>query len=179
MRIAAVPVATGEDLSSEFEALYREHYALIYRTAYSITGSRPDAEDVLQTIFLRLLRRALPPDLENNPQGYLYRAAVNLSLNILRARTRRTMTELVEDLPTPLPDASEPDDEMRRRLLQAIAGLRPRAVEILILRYEHDRSDAEIAKMLGTSRGTIAVTLYRTRARLKKILLRTASGGDR
>jgi DNA-directed RNA polymerase specialized sigma24 family protein len=46
---------------------------------------------------------------------------------------------------------------------------------MLILRYEHNYSDAQIAKMLGKSRGTVAVTLYRTRARLKK-LLRAASG---
>jgi RNA polymerase sigma-70 factor (ECF subfamily) len=68
------------------------------------------------------------------------------------------------------------DDGLQRSLLDAIAQLNPRAVEILILRYEHDHSDAEIAKMLGTSRGTIAVSLYRTRARLKKLLLRATSG---
>jgi len=39
-----------------------------------------------------------------------------------------------------------------------------------VLRYEHDRSDADIARMLGTSRGVVAVTLYRARARLKKAL---------
>jgi len=43
-------------------------------------------------------------------------------------------------------------------------------VEILILHYEHDYSDAQIGKLLGTSRGVIAVTLYRARARLKKLL---------
>jgi RNA polymerase sigma factor (sigma-70 family) len=56
-----------------------------------------------------------------------------------------------------------------------MAKLSPSAVEILILRYEHNFSDAQIAKMLGKSRGTVAVTLYRARARLKK-LLRAAMG---
>ena len=46
----------------------------------------------------------------------------------------------------------------------------PKAASILILRYLHNYSDAEIAKLLGTSRGVIAVTLYRSRARLKKLL---------
>ena len=61
------------------------------------------------------------------------------------------------------PNGNDPD---------VIAQVKPRAVEILILHYEHDYSDAQIAHMLGTSRGTIAVTLYRTRARLKKLLSR-------
>jgi len=41
---------------------------------------------------------------------------------------------------------------------------------MLILRYEHDYTDAEIAGVLGTSRGVVAVTLFRARARLKKLL---------
>jgi RNA polymerase sigma factor (sigma-70 family) len=73
------------------------------------------------------------------------------------------------EMPLPSVDSSWPD-ELRRNLTEAIAKLRPRAVEILVLHYEHNYSDAEIAKMLGTSRGTVAVSLYRTRARLKKLM---------
>ena len=173
MSIAALPSMSDAALPGELEGLFQAHYRLIYRTAYSVTGSRQDAEDVLQTVFLRLLRRGFPPDFGRNPQGYLYRAAVNLSLNIKRTRKRQQLADGVERLLTPVPVAeSSTDDGLQRSLLDAIAQLKPRAVEILILRYEHDYSDAKIAKMLGTSRGTIAVTLYRTRARLKKLLLR-------
>jgi len=59
------------DHSHEFEALFRDHYLLVYRTACVITGSREDAEDVLQTIFLRLMRRAAPPDVAQKPKGIL------------------------------------------------------------------------------------------------------------
>jgi RNA polymerase sigma factor (sigma-70 family) len=48
--------------------------------------------------------------------------------------------------------------------------LSPKAAEILILRYVHGYSDAEIAKFLGTSRGTIAVSLFRSRSRLRKVI---------
>ena len=58
MPIAALVHAAGDTVANDFEALFREHYALVYRTAYSVTGNRQDAEDVLQTIFLRLLRPA-------------------------------------------------------------------------------------------------------------------------
>ena len=165
--------ASGEVLAQEFEEIFREHYQLVYRTAYSVTGSRQDAEDVLQTIFVRLLQRELPPDLVKNPKAYLYRAAVNVSLNVLRSRKRQRLTaEIVDPLEVPARDVDKPDNEIQRTLLDALAELKPRTVEMLILRYEHDYSDAEIAKMLGKSRGTIAVTLYRARARLRKLLKR-------
>jgi RNA polymerase sigma-70 factor, ECF subfamily len=175
MSIAAVP-STSPSSSDEvfvqaFGAIYREHYQLVYRTAYSVTGSRQDAEDVLQTVFMNLLDRDLPGGLIRSPKAYLYRAAVNAALNTVRPRKRHNLVDGVEDIEAPIPSASAgAGDLIRRKLLNAIAKLKPKEVEILILRYEHDYSDAEIAKMLGKSRGTIAVTLYRTRARLKKLL---------
>jgi RNA polymerase sigma-70 factor (ECF subfamily) len=177
MRTAAVRDPSEDALTKEFEDLFRDHYELIYRTAFSVTGSRQDAEDVLQTLFLRLLRRGGRPDLGPNPQGYLYRAAINLALNTLRARKRQHLTDGIDQLPAPVPASGpDPDDEIRRTLVQAIAQLRPRSVEILILHYEHEYTDAEIARMLGTSRGTVAVTLYRTRARLKKLMSAALAG---
>ena len=169
----ATVVRASEHLGQEFEEIFREHHQLIYRTAYSVTGNRQDAEDVLQTIFVRLLKRELPPDLWNNPKAYLYRAAVNVSLSVLRTRSRQRLAGDVEDLEIPTETSdSGPDDEIQRNLIDAMAQLSPQAVEMLILRYEHNYSDAEIAKMLGKSRGTVAVTLYRARARLKKLLKR-------
>ena len=144
---------------------------MTYRTAYGITGSSEDAEDVVQTIFLRLVRRELPPGLKKNPKAYLYRAAVNLSLNTIRGRNRRNLVGDPQVLETqPAVADSDPAEEMHRRLYQAVAELNPEAAHILILRYLHDYSDVEIAKLLGTSRGTIAVSLYRSRARLKKLM---------
>jgi DNA-directed RNA polymerase specialized sigma24 family protein len=59
---------------------------MIYRTAYSVTRSPQD--DVVQTLFLGLLRRGFPEGLKENPRAYLYRAAVNYSLNTVRLRGR-------------------------------------------------------------------------------------------
>jgi RNA polymerase sigma-70 factor (ECF subfamily) len=177
MSTAMVSSVSGEFPVQEFEEIFREHYQLVYRTAYSVTGNRYDAEDVLQTVFLRLVQREASPDLGKSPKAYLYRAAVNQSLNTVRSRKRRNLVDDdVERLETPVLAADSPaDDGIQRQLMDAIAQLKPWAVEILILRYEHNYSDAEIAKMLGKSRGTIAVTLYRARARLKK-LIRASSG---
>jgi DNA-directed RNA polymerase specialized sigma24 family protein len=51
MATATVPDLVGEPSMQEVEKLFREHYQLIYRTAYAITGRAEDAEDVLQTVF--------------------------------------------------------------------------------------------------------------------------------
>jgi len=91
MSIAAV--RSGEALSDEFEELFTEHYQLLYRTAYGITDNRHDAEDVLQSIFVKLLQNGLSPDLERHPARYLHRAAVNLSLNVLRTRKRQKLVD--------------------------------------------------------------------------------------
>jgi RNA polymerase sigma-70 factor (ECF subfamily) len=173
MSLTVTRSESGQSLTPEFEEIFREHYQLVYRAAYGVTGNRQDAEDVLQTIFVRLIQREIPPDLWKNPKGYLYRAAVNLSLNVVRSRKRQSLTGDVEQLEAQAPASrSTEEDEIRRNLRDAVARLKPKAVEMLILRYAENYSDAEIAKLLGKSRGTIAVTLYRARARLKKALLR-------
>ena len=163
-------------LGDELEALFLEHSRLIYRTAFSVTGSAQDAEDVVQTLFLQLLRHGMPPGLEKNPRGYLYRAAVNSALNSLKAGRRRTAATdaAARELPAfaPAQPGRDPDSEAerQRRLVDAIATLNPRAVEMLILRYEHSYSEKDIARLLGASRSVVAVTLFRARARLKKLL---------
>src|SRR6185369_15196154 len=104
----ALTDVTAGSLSHEFDQIFREYYQFVYRTAYGITGSSEDAEDVLQTIFLRLLRREFPPDLKRNPKAYLYRAAVNVSLNVVRLRQRHVLTGDAESFETPT-DSGEAD----------------------------------------------------------------------
>ena len=81
--IAIASREAARSLPEEFERIFREHSRFIYRTAYRVTGNREDAEDVLQTLCLRMLRRELPVDFEKNPKAYLYRAAVNVALNLV------------------------------------------------------------------------------------------------
>ena len=180
MSTAIMPKPTADN-AEEFEALFRQHYLLVYRTACVITGNREDAEDVLQTIFLRLIRRSTPPDINKNPKGYFYKAAVHLSLDTIRSRQREVLTpdfaaiegHIGADGPSTIQDALD------RRLVEALAKLTPRTVEVVMLRYVHDYTEPEIAKLLRTSRGTVAVTLFRARMRLRKLLRRSSFGGER
>jgi RNA polymerase sigma-70 factor, ECF subfamily len=172
MSTTTVPKKNSAPANPDFERIFREHASLVYRTAYAVMGNREDADDILQTVFLRLLRRVPAPDFGANPKGYFYRAALNLSLDTIKIRRRHPQgTENPEQVSAPLHSAEETfDDDMHRRLYEAIAQLSPEAAEILILRYVHNTSDAEIATMLGVSRTVIAVRLFRTRARLKELI---------
>lgn len=159
----------AEALDREFEETFREHHHMVYRTARGVLGNPTDAEDIVQTIFLRLLDRGISSDIRRNPRGYLYRAAVNESLNLIRSRKRLILVSDQDGIEAhDAPEPVESTDEIHRRLYEAISRLSAGWAEMLILRYVHKSSDAEIAKLLGKSRGTVAVTLYRARARLRK-----------
>ena len=159
-----------------FETIFKAHAQLMYRTAHGVLGTHHDAEDVVQTIFLKLIRQEFPPDLERNPEAYLYRAAVNASLSTIRSRRHEVLVESWQQFEKPAPGESDAD-EQHRRLYEAIAELKPDAAQIVILRYMHNKSDAEIARMFGVSRGAIALKLFRSRMKLKKLL--RESPGDK
>jgi RNA polymerase sigma-70 factor (ECF subfamily) len=166
---------TKTALPEEFERLYREHAPFVFRTALRITRNAEEAEDVVQTIFLRLLRRESCPD---RPRAFLYRAAVNAALDTIQLRRNRSEAADINQIEASLHSSDSIfKEKLYRQLHKAIAELNPTSAEILILRYMHNYSDAEIAKMLGKSRGVVAVTLYRARARLKK-LIRQFQGGE-
>lgn len=111
--------------AQNFDEIYRDHAPLVYRTAWGVLGSREDAEDVVQTVFLKLLQRESPVEIRTNPGGYLYRAAVNAALDILKARRRRpVLVEPVERLEIAAQTSeSHHLDELHRRLYAALDQL--------------------------------------------------------
>ncbi|MFN7941872.1 MAG: sigma-70 family RNA polymerase sigma factor [Thermoanaerobaculia bacterium] len=167
--------APGRDLAPGLEALFLEHRERVYRAAYRITGNPMDAEDVLQTVFVRLLRRE--ESLQPGPGGgaYVTRAAVNAALDVVRSRQRAGWAPLDEATLPPGPGNDRPDREheqreLARSLRQALSRLAPRAAEMFALRYFEGLGNRQIAELLGTSQGVVAVLLHRTRNRLRKQL---------
>jgi RNA polymerase sigma factor (sigma-70 family) len=92
-------------------------------------------------------------------------------LVIIKSRRRLALTDDPGDFAasTP-PDDSALAEKLHSRLYEAIAKLSPENAELVILRYVHNMSDADIAKTLGKSRAFVAVRLFRSRARLRKLL---------
>ena len=175
--VSALPRAMTEPdpaAAAAAAALFRDHHERVYRVARRITGRSEDAEDVLQTVFLRLVRREEPALRTEEAASYLHRAATNASLDLLRRR-KAARSEPIEDADrfedaTPRPDAVRQHDELRDKVRAALAERPPRAAEIFTLRYFDGYGNREIAALLGTSWSTVAVTLHRTRARLQKQL---------
>ena len=168
-------VIIGNTGLDDLGALFRDHYKGIFRVAYRITGSPSDAEDVLQTIFVRLTRDWTSRDLSPNPRGFLYRAAINASLDIVRLRKRANAVSLDVidfDQSSRLSVASPEDDfadvELRELIRHAVAKLVGRAATAFALRYFEGYDNKDIAEVLGTSQLVVAVTLHRARTRLRK-----------
>ncbi|HEV3459894.1 MAG TPA: sigma-70 family RNA polymerase sigma factor [Thermoanaerobaculia bacterium] len=186
---AAEP-ATGPP--ADLAAIFERHHGAVYRAAYRITGNAMDAEDVLQTVFTRLLRRPGSRDetgsherldLSQSAGSYLHRAAVNAALDLLRSRRRSRLVALGEveqelvDEEGPGPERRSSGRELGRRLRTAMSRLSPRQAEIFALRYLEGMGNLEIARQLGSSQTAIAVILHRARHRLQREL--QAPQGDR
>jgi len=158
----------------EFERIFQENHAAVFRAAFRITGSAEDAEDVLQTVFLRMLRRDRDAEPVGNIASFLHRAAVNAALDVVRARQHSRSVPLEDWQPVLAesshrrPDRVQAAGEIREWLRGALARLSPRAAQMFILRFFEGKDNPEIAREMDTTPGTVAVTLSRARDRLEQ-----------
>jgi len=161
--------------SSDFSRVFETYHGLIFRTAFRITGNAADAEDIVQTIFLRLFRQPDSSQPRSKEESYLRRAAINASLDVLKARQTDRAMPLNEHIAGTRPsDSGELKDCLRR----ALASLTPRSAEIFALRHFEDFSNQQIAEALNISQVLVAVTLHRTRRQLQKEI-RSYMGGTK
>jgi RNA polymerase sigma-70 factor (ECF subfamily) len=177
-------VRTGEDpvstIPKPLDELYEAHHAMVYRTAHRITGNAPDAEDVMQTVFMRMLKRDQPSENKpgaaeiENPESYLRRAAVNAALDIVRARQADNTLEL-EHMATSgsCTELRDLRDTMRR----ALSKLSPKTAEMVALRFFEGYTNPEIAKLMGMSQIVVAVTVHRARKKLQQELIKGTTKG--
>ena len=158
----------------DLERMFREHHGLVFRAAYRVTGNANDAEDVLQTVFLRMLKRDPGAEPVGNMASFLHRSAVNAALDLMR--TRQNIRNIPLDELEPVlaegshrsPDRLHVSGEIRDWLRLAMGRLNPRIAEMFALRFFEGKDNPEIAKLMNTTPGTVAVTLSRTRDRLQK-----------
>ena len=147
---------------------------MVFRAAYRVTGNAGDAEDVLQTVFLRMLKRDPEAEPVGNITSFLHRAAVNAALDLLRTRQHVRnipLDELEPVLAEPAhrsPERAQSSTEIRDWLRGAVARLNPKIAQMFTMRFFEGKENPEIARLLNTTPGTVAVTLSRTRDRLEK-----------
>ena len=150
-------------INADFERVYRECSDVVYRSAFRVLSNAADAEDVLQTVFLRFLRRDISLGAVDKVEAYLRRAAVNAALDIVRTR-RTKMTSLDELTHDPSIGAQQ---ELNSRLREALSRIDPKWAEMFVLRYVEGYGNKEIAMLLEMSQTLVAVTLFRARQKLQ------------
>lgn len=166
-----------KEQTAEMGSWFEEHHAMVLNAAYRITGNREDAEDVLQTIFTRLLANPRPLDPAENIQGYFYRCAINGALDLLRRRHGIQLSEADEEfemdtLPAPAgnPYQQLQEKEIEDWLRKTLLKVSPLSAEAFILSRLEGLDHQEIASLLETTPNSIAVLLHRVKAKLVKEL---------
>ena len=156
-----------------FEELVRAHQGIAFRTAFLLTGSAADAEEVAQTGFVKAWA-ALPrfrSGAEFRP--WLLRIVANEAHNRRRSTKRRAALALraaatdASGGAVPSPEATVVDDERRHALLTAVNRLAERDRDVLACRYFLELSEEETAEVLGVRRGTVKSRTARALARLR------------
>jgi RNA polymerase sigma factor (sigma-70 family) len=167
----AAPGAVRADLGEVF----RRDYQLVVGVAARVLGSRDEAEDVAQEVFLAFGRSSVPA---GEAGGWLSVAAAHTALNLLRSGRRRTARE---DRATVAADRVVPDVadavvtlEDRRRVRAALARL-PRTQAVALVLRHSGLSYTEVATALDMSPGSVGTTVRRAESALRKELTRHAS----
>lgn len=177
----AAILAMGEETTPptqapDFRELYESHSKSVYLTALRVTGNPADAEDVLQTVFVRLLDGGPGIDASRSPGAYLRRAAANAAIDVLRRRGVRGETDLAapDEGPEDRASASSRDSDegavLKERLRRALAGLSCDQAELFVLFHLEGYRYEELAELLELEPGTVGSRLHRIRAALKKEL---------
>ena len=157
-----IPVTSTTPLAG-FAELYERHCEAVFRAALRITGRPADAEDVLQTVFLRVLARGGNAEDVANPDAYFRRAAVNAAVDVLRRRELHAESAY-DDLAHA---AVQPPVLLKERLRRAIAVLESDDASLFLLRHVEGLSIEELAGMFTIEKNNVAVKLHRIRLRLQ------------
>ena len=150
-----------------FADLYERHYEAVFHAALRVTGNPADAEDVLQTVFLRIIARgARGGDVEEValPAAYFRRAAVNAAVDVLRRRELRA--DSVYDDSAPHAAVQSPL-LLKERLRRAIAVLDSEDASLFLLRYVEGLSIEELSGLFEIQKNNVTVRLHRIRHRLQ------------
>ena len=153
----------------EFEDIYRQHYAKMYRLARRLLYDPQESKDVVSEVFARLLRGGVMPD-SNKMEGYLMIAVHNRCRDVLSHKSMRERVEklyLQEAIESQTPTMG--DDERIERLMQFIeAELPPLSQEIFRLRFLREMSYEEVAQAAGVSKVTVYNHLSQSVQRIKE-----------
>jgi RNA polymerase sigma-70 factor (ECF subfamily) len=155
------------------DASLERHRRQVYALCYRFVGNHEDASDLAQDVFVRAFRGLRGFKSRASLGTWLYRIAVNVSLN--RVSVKAPVTETIDkrehrDLDAELPDSALLRAERSAEVRAAVAKLPRKQRATLILRVYHDLSHQEIADVLGSSVGAVKANFFHAMGNLKKLL---------
>ncbi len=153
----------------EFENIYRQHYARMYRLARTMLYDVDESKDVVSDIFARLLREKYQPQ-QSQMEGYLMTAVLNRCRDVISHKSIRKRVEklfLQESMQCQI--VSMNDDDRLERLMQFIESeLPPLSQQIFRLRFLSEMSYEEVAQAAGVSKVTVYNHLSQSVQRIKE-----------
>jgi RNA polymerase sigma-70 factor (ECF subfamily) len=160
-----------------FELLVDEYQGVLYHLALRMTGNSEDARDLTQNVFLKVWRNLGRYDASYRFYSWIYRIALNESLNFVQRRKRHD--ELDERIPadTPTPAAGAQAADRERLIQEAMQDLTPEYRQVIVLRHFQNLSYEEIAQMIGIPEKTVKSRLFTARQRLGVALTRRGVTG--
>ncbi|GAA2228488.1 SigE family RNA polymerase sigma factor [Streptomyces amakusaensis] len=152
----------------EFKAFVVSRWPRMLRTARLLTGNHHDAEDLVQAALAKAYVKWERVRRADDMDAYVWRIMINANADRLR------LIRVREWLTSGFPEAEAPDRTdciaERSALTEVLQELPPRQRAVVVLRYLEDRSETEVARMLGTRVGTVRSHTARALRRLREQL---------
>jgi RNA polymerase sigma-70 factor (ECF subfamily) len=154
----------AQHVAGELETVFEEHWSRVYNVVFRLVGDQDEAQDLALETFWQYYRK--PPAKQENLSGWLYRVALNLGFNALRARKRRSQYEaeagdkVIEDGQVPEPEQEIILAEQRKEVQDILGQMKPRSAQLLVLRYS-GFTYAELAAVLKIKPTSVGKMLAR------------------
>jgi RNA polymerase sigma-70 factor (ECF subfamily) len=157
-------------MATDIAQLVKDHHAVVYRYAYRLSGSVPDAEDLTQQVFLIAQQRLDQLRNEGKARSWLFAILRNCFRRSLRQRAPIPAGDLQIDLAR-VPEEMVEDEIDEARLQMAIDGIPDELKLVLVMFYFERCSYREIAETLEIPMGTVMSRLSRAKGHLRRQLL--------
>ena len=168
--------------TAAFEELVDRYKNSIFHIVYRLVGQYQEAEDITQEVFILVYDKLYQFDRTKRFSPWIHRIAVNTAISNLRKKKKVVHLSFDESFGQPYedyPSVLESDPEVmfeRKEVMEdiraSIAELPESYRSVLILRYQMDMKNAEIAQILGVSKENVEVRIHRARKALRKVLLK-------
>src|SRR5499427_7210195 len=178
--VLAVSKARSGDTDA-FRKLVERHSRSLFRLAYRMTGNQQDAEDVVQDSFLKAYKQLGKFDERASFGTWLYRIAMNCSLDLVRSKKRRSehmappdseMDDPVLSLPAqdPTPDRMAMSGQVRDRVAAAMNELSASERTAFVLRHFEGMCIEDVSRVLGCQPGAAKHSVFRAVQKLRRAL---------